>query len=136
MAPGGNMKNRKAVALLLALFSLVIVSLLLFAFFEATTTDLQIANNHLSRSQAYYIAEAGIEYGVSVLRNSKANFSQVLEFPPGSGNTYSVTYSSVSGKITSIGSLASGGQVTLETKVAVLGASSPYQVKIISSQEL
>lgn len=130
------MKNNKGVALLLALFTLMIISLLLMAFLEAATIDLQIIGNHLNKNQAYYIAEAGVEYGVSVLRNSKANFSQLLEFPVGSGNTYSVTYSSISGKITSIGRIVSGIAVNLEAKVSVLGAVAPYQVKIISSREL
>lgn len=130
------MKSKKGVALLLALFSLIIVSLLFLAFLEITTIDLQIASNHLNKNRAYYIAEAGIEYGVSILRGNKSGFSQVLEFPPSSGNTYNVTYSSVSGRITSIGTLVSGGQVTLEAQVSVLGPSVPYQVKIISLQEL
>lgn len=129
--------HKKGVALLLALFTLIIVSLLVVAFLELTTIDLQIVGNHLKRNQALYLADAGIEYGISCLKNSKLDFSfGPIELPLGSGNTYNVTYSQSSGKISSIGRLSSGEQVNLEVKVAVTGTSSPYKVKIIYYREL
>lgn len=128
--------NRKGVALLLALFTLIIVPLLVVAFLELTTTDLQITDNHFSRNQALYIADAGVENVISILKNDKGDVSALdIEFPPGSGNTYHVTYSSNSGKITSVGRLLSGIQVTLEVKVSVTG-NLPYKVKIIYYREL
>ena len=130
------MRNKKGVALLLALFTLVIISLLAVAFLETTTIDLQIVSNQLKRNQALYIADAGVEYAISRLKNSKSSFSQILAFPSGSGSTYNVTYPSSSGIITSIGKLTSGEQVTLEAKVSVTGASTPYSVKILYWREL
>jgi len=123
------------VALLLALFTLLIIALLVVAFLETTTIDLQIVNNQLSRNKALYIADAGIEYAVYRLKVSKANFTQSTQLPSGSGNTYSVTYVSSSGIITSTGTLASGESVTLEAKVSVTG-SSPFTVKILYWREL
>lgn len=128
--------NKKGVALLLALFILIFVSLLVIAFLELTTTDLQIVSNHLTRNQALYIADAGVEYAISRLKNSKLSFSYgPAELPSGSGNTYEVTYTLSSGIITSIATLSSGQQVRLETKVSVTG-STPYKVKIIYYREL
>ena len=104
---------------------------------QLAATDLQIANNHYLRTQALTIADAGIEYGISRLKTSKANFSSGnISFPSGSGHFYNVTYSSTSSKITSTGSLASGQQAPLEAKVAVTGAVAPYIVKILYWREL
>lgn len=129
--------DRRGVALLLALFILMLVSLLVIAFLELTTTDLQIVGNHLARGQAVYIADAGVEYGISRLKNSKLDFtSGPIEFPPDSGNTYGVTYNSNSGRITSIATLTSGQRISLEVKVSVVGAAAPYKVKIIYYREI
>jgi type II secretory pathway component PulK len=127
------MKNRRAVALLLALFTLMLVSLLVVAFLEITTIDLQIVSNHLSRNQAVYLADAGVEDALNRLKSSKSNFSSgLITLPAGSGNTYNVTYASASGRITSVGRLSAGVQVTLEVKVPVTGTS----VKIIYYREI
>lgn len=130
------MNNKRGVALLLALFTLLIISLLVVAFLEVTTSDLQIVSNHLNRNKALYIAEAGVEYAVSRLKTSKSDFTvNNVQLPAGSGDSYSVTYTSASGKITSKGSLALGGSITLEAKASATG-SSPYNVKIIYYSEL
>ena len=121
---------------MLALFTLMIISLLGVAFLENTTIDLQIVSNQLKSNQALYIADAGVEYAVSRLRISKSSFSQVVTFPAGSGNTYNVTYSSSSGIITSTATLASGEGVTLEARVSLTGAVTPYSVKISYWREL
>ena len=130
------MMHNKGIALLLALFTLVIISLLAVAFLETTTIDLQIVGNQLKRNQALYIADAGVEYAVSCLKTSKANINYSAQLPPGSGNTYSVTYVSSSGIITSTGTLASLESVTLKAKVSVTGAITPYSVKILYWREL
>ncbi len=128
--------KQKGVALLLALFTLIIISLLVVAFFELTTIDLQIVSNHFRRNQALYIAEAGVEYAVSRLRNSNSSFPwTTIYFTPGSGNTYNVTYASIPANITSIGTLTSDQRVNLEAKVSVRGTSPPYNVTIISWRE-
>lgn len=134
------MRNKEGIALLLALFTLVIISLLAVAFLETTTIDLQIVSNQLKRNQALYIADAGVEYAVSQLRSNKnwsTNPPNYLElvFPSGSGNKYRVTYPYNPGIIRSLGILASGEQVTLEAKVSVTGASTPYSVKILYWRE-
>jgi Tfp pilus assembly protein PilX len=130
--------KKKGVALLLALFTLVLASLLAISFMDLTTTDLQITDNLYRKNQALYLADAGVEYAIYQLRNDK-NWNKTkkpIDLPSGSGNTYSVTYSSTSGTITSVGALNSGPQVTLEAKVSVSGSKSPYTVKTIYWREL
>lgn len=129
-------EQKKGVALLLALFTLVIVSLLLAAFLENTTTDLKITDNLLNRSKALYIADAGIEYAISRLRQNPNDFTQKIEFIPGSGNVYEVTYSSKSGTIVSIGRLVTSEEVIIEAKVTISGQGIPYRIKTIYWREL
>lgn len=129
------MSDKRGVALLLALWTLIIVALLLVVALQLSTTDLQIISNHDLRTQSLFIADAGVEYAVSRLKNSKANFSQNMAFPAGSGHSYSVTYTSSSSTISSTGTLSSGEAVSLEAKVSVTG-SAPYQVKILSWREV
>ncbi|MEW6101768.1 MAG: pilus assembly PilX N-terminal domain-containing protein [Candidatus Omnitrophota bacterium] len=127
--------NKKGVALLLAIFTLLIVSLLAVAFLEVTTSDLQIINNHYNRNKALYIAEAGVEFLIDRLERNRSNFSlRSYTFPAGSGDSYAVEYSATSGIIISTGRLASGEQVTLQVKVAATG-SRPYTVKILYWKE-
>ena len=130
--------HTKGAALLLAIFSLIIISLFVIAFLEVTTTDLQIISNHLTHTQGLYIADAGIEYAISQLRinNNWKKTPRPIELPAGSGNTYDVTYSGLSGKINSKATLNSGQEVNLEAKVSVKGNASPYSVKIIYWREL
>lgn len=131
------MRDERGVALLLALLTLFIVSLLVVALLQFSTIDLQIVSNHYLRNQALYRADAGVEYAISRLKNSKADFSSGnIYLPSGSGHFYNVTYSSSSSRITSGGTLASGEQVSLEAEVSVTGASAPYQVKILRWREL
>ncbi len=131
------MKNKKGVALTLTLFILIIVSLLCIAFLELTTSELQIVGNHFSRLQALNIADAGVENAIAHLKfvNGWTASSASTEFPSGSGNTYIVTYPDASGKILSIGRLATGEEVTLEAGVTVRGGSSPYSIKVIDYTE-
>jgi len=126
--------KKKGIALLLALFTLLIISLLVVVLFELTATDLQISSNHYLKNQALYIADAGVEYGLSTLKSGAKIFPYTAELPSGSGNTYSVNYNASSGIITSTGRLSSGEQVRLEAKVSVTGV--PYRVKIIYWREV
>ncbi len=130
--------SKRGVALLLALFVLVFVSMMVIIFLDVTTSDLQITNNHLKRTQALYLADAGVEYAVYRLRNSKKpNLpASATELPSGSGNTYQVTYDYNSGKIISLGRLASGETVRLEVKVSVTGSSKPFKVQTLYWKEI
>jgi len=55
-------------ALILAILALMLLTFLGLTLATSTSTELQIATNYRWSQQAYYNAEAGIEYGKSLLR--------------------------------------------------------------------
>ena len=63
-------------ALILAILALMLMTFLGLTLATSTSTELQIATNYRWSQQAYYNAEAGIEYGKSILRNM--NWSLLL----------------------------------------------------------
>jgi ABC-type glycerol-3-phosphate transport system permease component len=133
------LQGKKGIALVLAMFVLVLIAILLVAFLELITSDLQITTNHAGRLKALYIADAGIEYAVAQLRtNSYWTVTQGQTiFPSGSGNSYTVTYpkTGTTRVIRSVGMIADKFTAIIEAKVSIRGASSPYNIKIVSWQE-
>lgn len=123
---------------MMTLYIMVIITMITVAFCELTMSDIQITSNHLNRMKARYVADSGIEYAVYFLRqnDSWTASSQGLEYPAGSGNTYVVTYPDASGKILSVGRLATGEEVRFQAGVAVTGSSAPYRVKIVDYAEV
>lgn len=63
-------------ALILAILALMLMTFLGLTLATSTSTELQIATNYRWSQQAYYNAEAGVEYGKSLLRNM--NWSLLL----------------------------------------------------------
>lgn len=129
------MQNRKGIALILALFTMLFISLIVVAFLDIATIDQLIATNQIRDSQASFIADAGVETAIYGLRSDNTYPGTVgdVEFPSGSGNTYNV---SVSGStITSIGTVGDFSQ-TVEVDFSLTGSSPPYTVKINSWKEL
>ena len=72
-------------ALILAILALMLMTFLGLTLATSTSTELQIATNYRWAQQAYYNAEAGIEYGKSLLRNM--NWSLLLPTPRMGGNS-------------------------------------------------
>ena len=131
-------RNKKGLALILALFILVFIAILVVAFLELITSDLQITSNHMGRLQALYIADAGIEYVISQLEGNKYwTGSATIVFPAGSGSSYTYTYpkSGTTRVITSIGNANNQFSATVEARLSIQGSSSPYSIKIVSWQE-
>ena len=133
-------KNKKAVALVLAMFILVFISILVVAFLNLLTSDLVITTNHLGRLKALYIAEAGVEYAISRLRADK-NWSVTQEwtvFPSGSTSSWTVTYpKSGTARVIESSSQVDNNkfQAKVEAKVSIRGTSNPWTIKIVSYQE-
>jgi hypothetical protein len=71
-------------ALILAILALVLLTFLGLTLATSTSTELQIATNYRWSQQAYYNAEAGIEYGKALLRNM--NWTLILPTPRIGGN--------------------------------------------------
>lgn len=116
---------------MLALIVMSVLSLLAISSFELLTASIQIIANHRHDLQAMYIADAGIEDAIDHLRDDPGWSAGLdVEFPTGSGNTYTVSIDN-SGYpiivITSTGTIQNF-QRTLEAEVEVIGSSSPYSV--------
>lgn len=62
------LRNERGVALPLALMAFVVLAALSAALLAIGSSEVQIASNHLHGTQAFYVAEAGLEHAYSVLR--------------------------------------------------------------------
>ena len=76
-------------ALILAILALMLMTFLGLTLATSTSTELQIATNYRWAQQAYYNAEAGIEYGKSALRFM--NWTLLLPTPRMGGSEACVT---------------------------------------------
>jgi len=119
--------NEKGVALILAMFSMLFVSMLVISLLNVGGIGQQIVTNHTYDVRATYIADAGIETGIYELRqdNTYTGTGGLVVFPAGSGSSYSVV---VAG-----GSVLSTGIVGDYTRIVsadytLTGASAPYTV--------
>lgn len=145
-------KGQEGVALLMAIFVLFFITLLVVAFLDITTIDLQIVKNQTTSLKALYIADAGIEDAIYELRQDKGWEEGFAEKPysTGSGNIYTVIVDIdlVSGTypnefyiktLTSTGTVYSGtttAQRTIEAQTLVTGRTpGPYKVRISSWKE-
>jgi len=70
-------KNQEGMVLVTALMFMVILFLLGTTAYLITSNDLKISGNYKTSKQAFYVAEAGIEHAISVLKNT-ADFTKVL----------------------------------------------------------
>jgi len=116
-------KNEKGVALILALMLMVALSLLAITSFEILSGSIRIARNHKDDLRALYVAEAGIEDGVSQLRESGTCPSQITGNV--GGYTYNVTVNqsgSGSGSIIDFESVGTSGnfQRTLVARARII----------------
>jgi hypothetical protein len=79
-------------ALILAILALMLLTFMGLTLATMTSTELQIATNYRWSQQALYNAEAGIEFGKSLLRNM--NWSLVLPAPREGGSDSGCTNAS------------------------------------------
>ena len=129
------MRENKGVALILALFTMLFISLIVVAFLDIATIDQLIATNQIRDSQAGFIADAGVETAIYELRqdNTYTGTGVDIEFPSGSGNTYNVTVSGST--ITSTGTIGDFSR-TVEVDFLLIDSFFPYTVRINSWKEL
>ena len=121
-------------ALVVALIVMALLAMLTMGTLDMLTTNVQIASNHAHEFKASYIADAGVEDVIDRLRDDPTWDTGLLdvEFPAGSGNTYTVSvdnsdYPSI---IIAATGTAANFQRFLEVKVRISGASPPYSVAV------
>jgi len=125
-----KVQNKKGIALILALFSMLFISLLVVAFLDTATIEQQILTNYVRTTQATFIADAGVEQAIYELRQDSgySGTGGDVEFPSGTGNTYNVVVSG-GDTITSTGTVM-GFERSIEATYSSMGALAPYQVII------
>ena len=85
-------KEQRGAALVVALIVMAVLALLTVSSLDMLTVNVQIAGNHELELKASYIADAGVEDAIDRLRDDPtwdAGLTDV-EFPAGSGHTYTV----------------------------------------------
>ncbi len=87
--------HRPAAALIICIFTMLIVSSMVVLIFEVEATEMAITRNQLDLSRALYAADAGIQHALAMLRSDRSwrsGFpSPGVVFPPGSNSSYVVT---------------------------------------------
>lgn len=140
-----EIKNQEGVALLMAIFALFFITLLIVAFLDITTIDLQIVKNQTTSLKALYIADAGIEDAIYELRQVKEWDDGFTDKPFNDGSyTVTVVVDQDIGEfyikiLTSTGTVSSGtttAQRTIEAQTLVTGRTpGDYKVRISSWKE-
>jgi Tfp pilus assembly protein PilX len=85
-------KRRSGAALLLVLFVVTFTSAMVIGMLDSETVDMAIQRNTADYERAFYLASAGVSHGLAELEENMMWRTGVVgvEFPTGSGNTYSV----------------------------------------------
>ncbi len=102
----------RGAALLVCIFAMLIVSSIVVLALDVATTEMSITRNTLDLSKALYVADAGIQHALAMLRADRtwrSGFpSPGVEFPPASGSGYVVTVADGAGEeviVTSTGTV-------------------------------
>lgn len=125
--------EEKGSALLLALIVIVMFTLLLVAAITTSVTDMDISKNIKEKTSSFYLAEAGLEYGMGVLKNNpnmldNDSLEMLINTNPNLGNgIYSVD---VTGTVpyktlTSTGNSSEG---ETQVQVVVKRTKNPYNI--------
>lgn len=123
----GATHRPRGAALLICIFTMLIMSSLVVLVLEVGTTEMAITRNTLSLSMALYAADAGVQHALAMLRADRTwrnGFpAPGVEFPPGSGSWYVVTVADgASGEVivTSTGTVG-GLSKTVRATITVAG---------------
>ena len=90
-------RRRRGMAFMLALFVMVVVSMIVVTILDTQTLQYSSLRNSIDFDRARYLAEAGLHHALSVLEadfdsSDTTGFSIAsTQFPAGSGNVYSAT---------------------------------------------
>ena len=132
-------EEQRGAALVVALIVMSVLALLTISSLDMLTLNVQLGGNHERELKASYMADAGVEDAIDRLRDDSswdAGLTDV-EFPAGSGNTYTVTIDNSESPlivITSTGTVPNL-QRSLEVQVKITGSSSPYSATVMYWKE-
>ncbi|MFH1776092.1 MAG: hypothetical protein ABH952_00795 [Candidatus Omnitrophota bacterium] len=122
-----NLKNNQGAIYLIAVFLILVSSILVIGFLEVAATDIEISRNHKSDVIATYIADAGIEDAIYDLLGGGGGDISRTEFPDTADNNtyYTVVQTDVSGSDYTLESTGEYGdfQRVIEAVIRVSGTS-------------
>ena len=84
-----HLQEQRGAAMLLSIMLMVVLSLLTITLFELLTASTQITGNHRLEIRTLYIADAGVEAAINVLRDAPDESDDIPETVFGDG-TYTV----------------------------------------------
>jgi hypothetical protein len=121
-----KVSGRRGAVLLLTVFAIAFVAVLITAFLQVSTTDLQIVRNHQYSTRALYVAEAGIEDAIYELRQDNTWDSGFTDKAFG-GDAYTVAVSNNYPivVIDSTSTVDGGFQRQIQVQVTISGPPSP-----------
>lgn len=92
-ATTGRNRQEEGVALILVLVFVAIVTLLVAAMADIVDIDIRIVSNVLEATEALYVADAGVEWGIYQLKQDRewAGTGGPVAFPEGSESTFEVS---------------------------------------------
>ena len=130
--------SESGVALILATFATVFVTLLLAAMLDMLYIDTKVIYNHYKTQETFYAAEAGLEVVYAILKNDpnwNAGFTDVA-MPEGSSMLVTVSVDNTNFPYIDVISTArkSSYRKTSRATYRVSGATAPYFIYVISRQ--
>lgn len=120
--------------ILLAVFTIALMSTLVIGMVQMVTEEIQLAQNHIYAAQAIAVAEAGLNDAFYELR-SDSSWNTGFSSKSFSGSTYTVTVAGALPNLTieSIGTTAQSFMGKIAADVTI-GTSAPYIIRIDSSR--
>jgi len=126
-----NLSSNRGAVLLVAVFIILISSILVVGFLEAATSETEISRNLKSDAVAMYIADAGIEAVIYNLLNGGDGNIAKTEFPDTANNNtfYTVAQTAVSVNMYTVESTGEFGDFerVIEAKIKIAGSAATLQ---------
>jgi len=130
------LKNEKGQVLIIVLFIMLFIFLLISALADLMSVDTLMVNNQLQSIKTGYIADAGIEDGISRLRlNDRYAVTNLsVNFPSGSSSTYTFTVWNTGDSRTIISTATLGNYTQVkEAEFRISGRANTFTVNILFS---
>ena len=121
--------SERGIALLLALFALLLVTLLGLAMTTQAIIEMSISANERHATETLYVAEAGAVHAQGIIFNQNPDFTTVLQAGDGNSCTGDELATGVTDPITSI----AGGAMALEPMPAMKFACAMIRTKRIAT---
>jgi len=126
-----NLSNNRGAVLLVAVFIILVSSVLIIGFLDAATSETEILRNQKGDAIATYIADAGVEAAIYDLLNGGDGNIARTEFPDTADDDtfYTVLQTAVSVNVYTVESTGEYGDFerVIEAKIKIVGSAATLQ---------